>query len=534
MANFRKASETYILFFIFVILSAYTVQIKAQNPEAYNKIYTKAYLEISQKDFPKALKIADSLFSISETPKFQAKSLMLSASLLQQSGEIKKAVEFASKANQLLKDTEEYTWQAKITGFLASQYRQLRLTAQSKKYIDETLEATKKITDPKIYNQTMGFVMQENAYYEIEIKDYKKSISSVTDAIKYFALSGQSGGFLSANNSQLLGLNYFHLKNYEESLTNYSKALEELEGMPDNFLKGLVLNGMAQVYIEKKDAVKAKEYLDKSFKIAEQSEFLSLKKEIYKTAEQYYALTNDVSKLKDVGVKKDSIIQKIDDRSSAFVSDSYTEMEKSKEQKTKESEDKSVILLIAIFVLVAGCLYFFFYRKQQKRNVENIKKMLAELQLSSENKNTIDSSKITVSVDNEDEDLAPLPASNLSMMTTGTAEKILQRLDKFEQSKAFTKNAVSLPYLASYCNTNTKYLSHIVNTYKKKDFTNYINELRVKYIIDKLTTDHNYRKYKIATLAEDAGFSSQSKFAAAFRKVTNVSPSQFLQHLKTE
>uniref|UniRef100_UPI003AFB1A7D helix-turn-helix domain-containing protein n=1 Tax=Elizabethkingia meningoseptica TaxID=238 RepID=UPI003AFB1A7D len=67
--------------------------------------------------------------------------------------------------------------------------------------------------------------------------------------------------------------------------------------------------------------------------------------------------------------------------------------------------------------------------------------------------------------------------------------------------------------VASYLNTNTKYLSYMIKKYKKKDFSGYVNELRINCIIGKLNTDPVYRQYKISVLAEEAGFSSHSKFA---------------------
>lgn len=109
-------------------------------------------------------------------------------------------------------------------------------------------------------------------------------------------------------------------------------------------------------------------------------------------------------------------------------------------------------------------------------------------------------------------------SEHVAMMTPETERKILAKLDKFEEATLFLRNNISLPYVASYCNTNTKYLSHLINNYKHKDFSNYINELRINYILKKLTNNPQYHKYKIAALAEEAGFSSQSKFAAAFKK----------------
>ncbi|KQT27018.1 hypothetical protein ASG22_20395 [Chryseobacterium sp. Leaf405] len=66
------------LFFVF-----FTGIYYAQDLAAFNAIYTKTAIETSQKDFNKAIKVADSLYSISETPLLQTKSLMLTATLYQ-------------------------------------------------------------------------------------------------------------------------------------------------------------------------------------------------------------------------------------------------------------------------------------------------------------------------------------------------------------------------------------------------------------------------------------------------------------------
>ena len=88
--------------------------------------------------------------------------------------------------------------------------------------------------------------------------------------------------------------------------------------------------------------------------------------------------------------------------------------------------------------------------------------------------------------------------------------------------------------MANQFKVNSKYVSQIINFYKEKDFNNYINELRIKYIINKMIDDEAYLNYKIAYLAEDAGFSSHSKFSTIFKQVTGNSPSVFIQKRKKE
>jgi AraC-like DNA-binding protein len=535
MTDFQKLKNVKAFIFLLFIFSSFYLHVKGQNPDDYNKIYTKTYLEISQKDFHKALKIADSLFTISESPRFQAKSLMLSASLLQQSGEIKKSVDFALKADQILQDSEEYTWKAKISGFLASQYRHLKLTEQSKKYIDETLAYIKEIKDPKIANQTMGLVMQEKAYYDIERKNFKNSILSVNEAIQYFKISGQNNAFFDATNEQLLGLSYYHLKNYKESLRYYNSALDKLGTMPDNYMKGLILNGIAQNYIGKADSKKAKTYIGQALKIAEESKYLSLKKEIYTTQEDYYKLTKDIEKLENSKVKQDSITKIIDDNSAKFVSSSFSDLKEKNDLILKEKKNDDLVIAAVLVILIATIIYFFIYRKRQKKNMETIKRIVEEFKVASQSSSNRLNSTFKKSAEKGYQISAHLSqVSSTPLMTVETEQRILRKLEKFEQSGLFLKNSVSLPFLASYCHTNTKYLSHIVNSCKEKDFTNYINELRIRYIIQKLTEEPQYLKYKISALAEETGFSSQSKFSVAFKKVTSVTPSEFLQQLKKD
>lgn len=136
---------------------------------------------------------------------------------------------------------------------------------------------------------------------------------------------------------------------------------------------------------------------------------------------------------------------------------------------------------------------------------------------------------INMSCDHQEE-----PSDDNNIMTIETKIKIIQNLEKFESSQIFIKNNVSLPYVAGYLGTNTKYLSNIIKTFKNKDFNAYINDLRIDYILRKLNEEKEYRNYKISSLAEDAGYSSHSKFATIFKNTVGVSPSTYIQHLEEE
>lgn len=520
------------LFLPFVLLLY--IAVNAQDTLKYNAIYTKTYLETSQKNFSQAVKTADSLYTISASPYFQVKSLMLLASLYQQSGDLKKSIGYAHRTEALLEDSEDYLWKAKVSGFLATQYRLLKLYSQSKKYSLKTFNLCDRIENKKVANMTRGMAMQELAYYEQEREQFHKSNEYILKAQNYFNESGQKADFFSANNEQLLGLNYYYLKNPDEALIHYQKAMGFSKELPESHITGLIYNGLAQVCIEKDDLKNAKKYLDLAEKISGTSGFLQLKNAVYNTAQQYYLKTNDVRNLTKVAIKKDSVNKKITEKSNAFINESYTRLYEQNNEISEGSFRKDIIIFIGAVLLILIITGFMLYtRIKHKKNLQRFNEILEQV-----NKERISEKEPVQEVesfskDTEENERRTEQEYSVTM-TTATERKILIKLYEFERSDIFTNNNISLPYLASLFETNTKYLSFIINTHKKKDFNNYINELRVYYVIKKLKINPKYRKYKIAVLAEEAGFSSQNKFATIFKKVTSMSPSLFIKHLEEE
>ncbi len=111
-------------------------------------------------------------------------------------------------------------------------------------------------------------------------------------------------------------------------------------------------------------------------------------------------------------------------------------------------------------------------------------------------------------------------------------KEVLQSLETFEKGEAFLTNQISLKDVAKLANTNSKYLSKIVNTYKEKNFTTYINDLRIDYLVNHIQTDTKYQKYTIRAIAEEIGFSNPEGFSRAFQKKTGLKPSYFIKKVR--
>src|SRR5690606_28952841 len=120
------------------------------------------------------------------------------------------------------------------------------------------------------------------------------------------------------------------------------------------------------------------------------------------------------------------------------------------------------------------------------------------------------------------------------LMSEETELTILRKLEEFETQLGFTNPNLSLASLAGELKTNTKYLSYVINIHKNKDFSNYINDLRVYYFINLIEETPVNLNYKISYLSNECGFSSHSRFATVFKNTTGVTPSAFLNQLKAK
>ncbi len=110
--------------------------------------------------------------------------------------------------------------------------------------------------------------------------------------------------------------------------------------------------------------------------------------------------------------------------------------------------------------------------------------------------------------------------------------QILEKLTHFEKTKGYLFSGVTVQSLSSTFETNSKYVSKVVNTYKEKTFVQYINDLRIEYALQSLKEDSKLQKYTIQALAVEFGFNNAESFSTAFYKKTGIKPVYFIKQLE--
>ena len=114
------------------------------------------------------------------------------------------------------------------------------------------------------------------------------------------------------------------------------------------------------------------------------------------------------------------------------------------------------------------------------------------------------------------------------MVPDDEKEKILENLEKlFDDEKIYIKTDLTLNSLAKKLSTNRYYLSQVINDEFGKNYTDFINEYRIKEAMFLFSDPQKTYNLSIDGIAKEAGFWSTPRFNNAFKKFTGITPSNF-------
>jgi PAS domain S-box-containing protein len=96
--------------------------------------------------------------------------------------------------------------------------------------------------------------------------------------------------------------------------------------------------------------------------------------------------------------------------------------------------------------------------------------------------------------------------------------------------RLFLDPNLSLKSLADALDTNTKYLSQVVNHCSGHNFQNFLNRYRVEEV-KRLLCDNEHAHLTLFGIAQECGFKNKSTFYKVFKEITQQTPKEFLAEL---
>lgn len=312
--------------------------------------------------------------------------------------------------------------------------------------------------------------------------------------------------------------------NYDISLSLYRKRIE-YPIIQDNVRTEQLFDlGMADCFHHLKQVDSAIFYCNKYIK---SHQVTKVSKEnllmAYNIMTQCYNEKNDTKNAYRYAQKSLELIQSIEGIKSKSLNFLHNyDLNKIKEESNKVITSKNYfkISLFGILILFAVVIYsFYYYYKNQKEKHYRFLKIIQNLKESK-------TSEISILLIDKAE------TQPKQTIDEELVEKIASGLKKLEQKETFLDPNFKLAFVAKKLNTNTAYLSQYFNQVMQKTFSEYTQELRIHYVLQKLKEAPYFRKYTLQAIAEEVGYKDANTLVRVFKKQTGISPNYYIEKLE--
>lgn len=360
-----------------------------------------------------------------------------------------------------------------------------------------------------------------------------------------------------------IGIIHRSLKNYDSAFMYYREALNSARKCKLEGKEAVILSNIGPLHFELRNYDSAVYYLNLSNRISGNNKlfdvltlnFLSLSeieeargnirksldyykkhstiKDSFFSASEYGNINElqfvyDMSKV-DNQIKELNVEQEIKDRTISM-------------QRIAQSV---MLIALTMVVLALAAMYLknknlnMAYNKLVLKNVEilNFESIIQNIRTEYEEKlrakdlSTINSENVRAQVHEELKDEEELVKYKNKSIDGKSQDELMSAILKImNESKLFCDPDFSLIKLADMVNSNSNYVSYIINRSLEKNFRTFINEYRIK-LACKMLSDPDNRKYSIESISKMVGFKSKGTFNPIFKEITGVTPSFYVKSI---
>lgn len=340
---------------------------------------------------------------------------------------------------------------------------------------------------------------------------------------------------------------YTSINQFEQSHNYIAKALKLNYKNDFRFRIPRALILQAELYLKEKDTVKAIGFYEKGLSIAEEINAFDVVQSTSQILGSLYEKRGESSKAFEYitlhNSIKDSLFSNEKEQKIVILEAKRKIKEITQKQKILALENEAqkvkirAIIGILLGILALSLIILFSYLKVKSKNKLLYTRTVELAKIQLEMRNKIEElerlePKTETNENKDDEIIGKTSATNT--LDENVKNIILNKLNKLEQDQFFTNQNCSLRKLAEQLKTNPKYLSQVINQEKKSNFSNYINELRINYLLVKLLKDKDFRESKLSYIAVSIGFNNLNTFNSAFKKRQGILPSYFIKELIQE
>lgn len=334
---------------------------------------------------------------------------------------------------------------------------------------------------------------------------------------------------------------YFNREEYDTALMYYNKTRQYLNEIKriDHAQAAFNLSNTAAVFIAKKEYATAIEYLkdaEKHLSQTEEKHTLYLL-DVYSAYIKIYEATGDISHAYSYYKKhnelNDSLIKADVNLKLSQIEMSH-ELEKEEQKVTKLrleeklktqrlSKQRNWIIFLVCGLTAVLVFSIMVFTQKRKLSAAYYKLFEKNLEIVVRERET---EKVSIPLSDEEKQDNKYSTSPLSDIEKLKLKECI--IYTFETDKVFLQSDLTVVKLATELNTNSAYLSQVINESFNKNFSSFVNEYRVKEA-RKMLSNPKFQHLTIEAIAKNTGFNSLSAFNHSFKKFTGVTPSFYLK-----
>ena len=500
----------------------------------YKAKYNMAYLMFVQGNFNRSMEVINGLqreINYRRYPETYAEFETLKSDIFTEKGEYDKALETGLKLLDIAENTKNEFILSKAHAALSHYY--LRLENYQK-----ALEHCLKGLDYIIKQKDTHYIFQkvdEIARMSAKLGDTEAALKAYDFYLKLEKNLYSPGSYIQSIVYMNMADIFLSIGEYERSNNYLDQAITMINSNNYRFRLPRALMIQAELFLKTKDTASAILTYEKSVDAAENINAFDVIKSNSLVLMDLYGkvgMPDKVSENKTMyDAIKDSLFNNEKEQRIVILEARRKIKEAGLKQQALELENISqrgkltAIITVLVSILVIGILVLVAYVKFKEKNkviyrrtIENL-----EAQLKAESNSTPIKREY---VKNDDK--------TVTTIDDNVKEIILKRLKKLEEELFFIDSECNLHQLSEKLKTNPKYLSQVINIEKGSNFNNYINELRINYLLAKLLQDEEFRNRKLSYIASSIGYNNLNTFNSAFKKRQGILPSFFIKQLNEE
>lgn len=344
----------------------------AQTDAGIDSLMKHAKLDIYEKP-ERVIKLGDSLYnSPDSSPETKVEALMLISDAYSSKRDYGKSLKYFQIANELSKKENNVDLQIIVLSRTAVRYQQMRVYDKAIQYLDECDDLIKASGNKSQHQYTQGnnyvvrgLIYKEQLNCDIAISYINKGINQYNKT----ETTLKNANISIANYNK--GNCYVLLSNYAEAEKSFHEAIISADKVNAASLKAFAMKGLAEVYRQQGQNVKAIAILQDALKISKNVGDLILNRELYiNLANNYKAVNNwgEYEKYNQLFLKNQSIIRESERQS---ISDSITELSTANDDKMHKMQNRYyIVILLEILLFVFFAYILFVYQKRSNISIE--------------------------------------------------------------------------------------------------------------------------------------------------------------------